>query len=186
MPPTASFSLTKHRFQLIAQVIERTIPVINRHLPMGKNPQTGLWLTADNEFSGTHLETCVDIYTGKGESAACLRQAKEQRSRLLCRPSHLTSRRSRNPEAQEFTGAVRLDLWIISGAGLLEECNEAAILFALKHVARLEDDRLTAILNDTQDAQADLVRQWLARFDEEIPDPLANLQLDPSRASLTA
>jgi hypothetical protein len=75
--------------------------------------------------------------------------AREKAFRLLYHPEHLASQESRDPDKEQWTGAIRAGNHIFSISGFPELVDEAIVLYAAIYSGMLSKDNAHAIAQKT-------------------------------------
>lgn len=93
---------------------------------------------------------------------------QEKAARLAAHPGHLTSWESRDPDAEQWGGAIRGRKYIFSFSGFPEMLDEIFSIAVAHELELLEDNTAQGIAGITQNQYFD---QWLQRWQRMLPRP---------------
>jgi hypothetical protein len=128
----------------MAELVDQAFEVLTAALQFCGGETGGYLCVADGESGLPIVLTPFGTQTPE-EARITLRNAQEKPRRLATHPQHRTSWQSRNPDKEEWGGAVRGRDHLFAFSGFPEPVDEAAMALLAEAAGELSGDAVAAI-----------------------------------------
>ena len=122
---------------LLSRIIVETVSICN-YIIKNEEGQEGGVLCVANPECGSPILMCFYGETSRSELGTYIALAREKALRLASHPGDWSSWQSRNLNANQYAGALKVGKFILSFSGFKEEQDEAAMLVLAMNVGLMD------------------------------------------------